>query len=65
MDLFGWIRRGARDAFKAGIGDAIHDLTADGDSLPLSLESLQERLALPAPADDAGPVPMKGAARKK
>jgi hypothetical protein len=60
FDLFGWLRRKAREAVLGGISDAVSEVSA-GDGPP-DLERLRAMLAAPdakalaAPADDAEPA---------
>mgnify|MGYP000937267558 CR=1 FL=1 len=58
MNPFTWIRRLARDAFLAGVHDAVTEIApADGQPMP-SLADLQQRLALPGqPVEEPEPEP--------
>lgn len=62
FDLFGWLRRKAREAVLGGIADAVQEVAA-GE--PADLEKLRALLAsevkaLPAAADDAGEPAKRG-----
>ena len=55
MKLFGWIRRGVREAIVGGVADAVNDLNGlfvvpleNGQGEPFLLEA-REVLGLPAP----------------
>ncbi|VTT97605.1 unnamed protein product [Gemmataceae bacterium] len=67
FDVFGWLRKKARDAVLGGIADAVQEV-APGDA-PADLDGLRALLARTdaralAPATDPAPEPEPAARRK-
>ena len=58
FDIFGWVRNGAKQAFLAGLADAVKEVS--GNRVDDGAEALTIQLALPAPA----PEPEEGVAEK-